>query len=72
MIRRFLSYYRPHKKILVLDMLASLSVALLGIIYPVVTRNMLNDLIPNQKYRLIIISGVSLFVLYFIRMLLNY
>lgn len=72
MFKRFLSYYKPHKKILVLDMLASLSVALLGILYPIVTRTMLNGLIPNRQYNLIIIAGVSLFVLYFIRMLLNY
>lgn len=72
MFKRFLSYYKPHKKILVLDMLTSLSVALLGILYPIVTRTMLNDLIPNKQYRLIILAGVSLFVLYFIRMLLNY
>lgn len=72
MFKKFLSYYKPHKKILVLDMLASLSVALLGILYPIVTRTMLNDLIPNRQYTLIIISGVTLFVLYFIRMLLNY
>ncbi len=72
MFKRFLSYYKPHKKLFVLDMLASLSVALLGILYPIVTRTMLNDLIPNREYRMIIIAGVSLFVLYFIRMLLNY
>ena len=72
MFKRFLSYYKPHKKIFVLDMLASLSVALLGILYPIVTRTMLNDLIPNRQYTHIIIAGVSLFVLYFIRMLLNY
>ena len=72
MFKRFLSYYKPHKKLFVLDMIASLSVALLGILYPIVTRTMLNDLIPNRQYRMIIIAGVSLFVLYFIRMLLNY
>jgi len=72
LFKRFLSYYKPHKKLFVLDMLASLSVALLGILYPIVTRTMLNDLIPNRQYRMIIIAGVSLFVLYFIRMLLNY
>ena len=72
MFKRLLSYYKPHKKLFVLDMLASLSVALLGILYPIVTRTMLNDLIPNRQYRMIIIAGASLFVLYFIRMLLNY
>ena len=72
MIKRFISYYRPHKKIFILDMLASLLVSLVGILYPMVTRTMLNDLIPNQKYRLIILFGASLFVLYAVRMGLNY
>ena len=30
MLKRFLSYYKQHRKIFVLDMLASLAVALLG------------------------------------------
>jgi len=53
-------------------MLASLLVAMLGIIYPIVTRTMLNDYIPGKKYDLIIFSGVVLLVLYVIRMLLNF
>ena len=72
MLRRFLKYYKPHKRIFILDMLASLLVAMLGIIYPIVTRTMLNDYILQQKYDLIIISGVILLVLYFVRMLLNF
>ena len=54
MLKRFLKYYKPHKKIFILDMLASLLVALLGIIYPIVTRTMLNDYIPEKKYDLIV------------------
>ena len=72
MLKRFLAYYKPHKKIFTLDMLASLLVSLVGIIYPMVTRTMLNDLIPNRNYRMIIIFGVSLFLLYAVRMGLNY
>ncbi len=72
MLKRFLGYYKPHKKIFALDMLASLLVSLAGIVYPIVTRTMLNDLIPNRNYKMIIIFGVALLVIYFIRMLLNY
>jgi len=72
MLKRFLSYYRPHKLIFSLDMIASLVVALIGILYPIITRTMLNDLIPNKNYRMIVILGSSLFLLYFVRMLLNY
>ncbi len=72
MLKRFLSYYKPHKKIFALDMLASLAVALIGVLYPMVTRTMLNDLIPNQKYRMVVIFGCGLLLLYFVRMLLNF
>ncbi len=72
MLKRFISYYKPHKKIFFLDMLASFFVSLIGIVYPIVTRTMLNDLIPERKYRLIIIFGVLLLALYALRMFLNY
>ena len=49
MLKRFVAYYKPHMKIFTLDMLASLTIALIGIVYPIITRTMLNDLIPNQQ-----------------------
>ena len=55
-----------------LDMLAALIVAAVGIFYPIVTRVMLNELIPERKYKEIIFFGSVLLVLYIIRMLLNY
>lgn len=72
MLKRFLSYYKPHKKIFILDMCASLTVSIIGILYPIITRSMINDLIPNQKYDILILSGVALLVVYLVRMLLNY
>ena len=72
MFKRFVAYYKPHKKIFMLDMGASLIVALIGVIYPMVTRTMLNDLIPNRNYSMIVIFGVTLLLLYFVRMLLNF
>ena len=72
MLKRFLHYYKPHKKLFALDMVASLLVALIAILYPMVTRTMLNDLIPNKNYRMIVIFGLGLLLLYFVRMLLNY
>ena len=72
MLKRFVSYYRPHKLIFTLDMLASLLVALVGIVYPIITREMLNDLIPNKQYRMIVYAGIGLLILYIVRMLLNF
>ncbi|MBQ2865773.1 MAG: ABC transporter ATP-binding protein [Clostridia bacterium] len=72
MLKRFLSYYKPHKKVFALDMLASFFVSIIAVGYPIVTRNMLNDFIPNKRYSLIVLFGVSLLLLYVVRMLLNY
>ena len=72
MLKRFISYYKPHRLIFSLDMIASLAVALIGILYPIVTRHMLNDLIPNKNYRMIVLAGILLLAIYLIRMLLNY
>ena len=72
MLKRFLKYYKPHKKIFALDMLASFSISVIGIVYPIITRTMLNNLIPGRKYYLIIAAGVLLLSLYFVRMLLMY
>ncbi len=72
MLKRFLSYYKPHKKILILDLLASFLVSLIGVAYPVVTREMLGDLIPNRKYMAVVMAGLTLLLLYICRMLLDY
>ena len=72
LIRRFIKYYKPHTKIFILDMLAAFFVAVIGMCYPIITRYMLNDFIPNQKLDLVIICGISLLVVYLIRMLLRY
>ena len=40
MLKRFIAYYRPHKKLLVMDLLASLLISLIGMVYPVVTNRM--------------------------------
>ena len=72
MLKRFLSYYKPHKKLLTLDMLAALLISVSGMIYPIVTRKMLNEYIPEKMYSAIVIAGVVVLVLYILRFLLRY
>ena len=72
LLRRFLAYYKPHKRLFAMDMCASLLVALAGIVYPVITRRMLNDLIPNRQYTQVLIFGLTLLAIYLAKMFLNY
>jgi ATP-binding cassette subfamily B protein len=72
LIRRFIAYYRPHKKLFAMDMGAALLVAVIGVVYPIITRTMLNTLIPERQYTLILVYGLTLLALYFVKMCLNY
>lgn len=78
MLKRFIAYYGPHKKLFTLDMLASLLISVIGLCYPIITRKMLNEWVGSEELgldpmpNLIIIGGIVVFVLYFLRMLLRY
>ena len=72
MLKRFINYYKPHKKMLALDMLASLLISVIGMVYPIVTRNMLNIYIKNKMYSTIVWAGVAVLALYALRMFLRY
>ncbi len=72
MLKRFIAYYKPHRKLFILDMLASVLISLIGMVYPIVTRNMLNDYIPNKIYSSIVIAGIVVLGLYIARMLLRF
>ena len=72
MLKRFLVYYKPHKKLLCLDLAASLLISLIGMVYPVVTNKMLNEYIPNKMYTTVITAGGVVLALYVLRLLLRY
>ena len=72
MFKKFIAYYKPHKKLFFLDMSASFLVSVIGIVYPIVTRSMLNEYVPEQNYQMIVLAGLGLLTLYFVRMLLRY
>ena len=72
MLKRFISYYKPYKKLLILDMIAALLISVTGMIYPIITRTMLNDYFQNGLYKEIVIAGCIVLALYIIRMFLRY
>ena len=72
LLKRFIAYYRPHRKMLALDLGAAFLISATGMVYPVVTNRMLNDYIPNRMYRTIVIAGAVVLALYVIRFMLRY
>lgn len=72
MIKRFISYYKPHKKLFILDMFCAFLVAAMDLVFPMLTSFLLKDAIPNKKLRVIIIFTLVLALLYVIKMVANY
>lgn len=46
----FLSYYKPHLKLFILDMLCALGIALVDLAFPAVSRTALNELLPQSLF----------------------
>lgn len=72
MIRKFIKYYKNHMFLFSLDLFCALLIALTDLIFPMVTRRFINDIIPNNKIELLFKLGIILLFLYIIRMILEY
>lgn len=72
MLKRFIAYYKPHRLLFTFDMLASLAVAAIAILYPMITRTMLNTYIPEQNIKMVAVCGAVLLGVYLFRMALSY
>ena len=72
MIRKFVRYYGPHKKLFAADMLCAFLVAVCNMFYPMITRNIISDMIPNRNLRLMSFWFVALLGIYVLKYFLNY
>ncbi|SCK01051.1 Putative multidrug export ATP-binding/permease protein SAV1866 [uncultured Eubacterium sp.] len=72
MIRKFARFYKPHKKLFILDMVCAFIVACCDLFYPVIAKNIINDYVPNQNIRLFVTWAVVLLGIYILKALLNY
>ena len=72
MIRRFISYYKPHRALFALDMFCALLMAVCDLFYPIIAKDIINDYVPNQNIKLLIIWGAALLGIYLLKWLLNF
>ena len=72
MIKDFARYYKPYKGLFIADMICAFLTSLCDLIYPMITRIMINDYIPNRMIKRLVIVGVVLLAVYIIKMALNY
>ena len=67
LVKKFVKYYKPHKGLFILDMACALGIASLDLIFPIFSRTLINDFIPDRDLRAIIIASLVMFVLYILK-----
>ncbi len=72
MIKEFVKYYKPHKKLFAIDMFCAFLVSICDLFYPMITRNIINDYVPNQNLRLLVVWSITLIFIYALKLVLNY
>lgn len=72
MLKKFISYYRPYKKLFLLDLSCAFLIASIDLAFPLIARQFINDIIPNGKLRIFYIFIIALLILAVVRAVLNY
>ncbi|MBQ8319666.1 MAG: ABC transporter ATP-binding protein [Clostridia bacterium] len=71
-LKRFFSYYKPHRKLFLFDLVCSFLISAGNMFYPMIARGLMNDFIPNKNLQMIVIWAVALAVIYIVKSMLTY
>ena len=68
----FLSFFKPHRRLFALDMLCAFAVAAVDLLYPLVSRRALNELLPEKAYSAFFVVMGVVALAYILRSILYY
>lgn len=72
MIRKFFSYYKPHKRLFIIDFSSAVIVAILELAFPIAVQWLIDDLLPDNNWNLIVSVAIILFAVYLLSTFLHY
>jgi ATP-binding cassette, subfamily B, bacterial len=72
MIRRFFTYYRPHRRLFIIDFSSAVIVALLELAFPLAVQWFIDTLLPGGNWNMIVSVSIGLLLLYVISTLLQF
>jgi len=72
MIRKFITYYKPHKSLFILDMICAVTASGLAVLFPFLTRTLLGKALPSENVSWIYKLLTLMFCIYIIKSILMY
>jgi len=70
-IKRFFYYYKPHRKLFIMDLICSFTISACNMFYPMIARAMMNDL-PNRNLTFLITWALVLAAIYALKGVLTF
>lgn len=72
MLKRFISYYKPYKKLFAADLTCAFIVAFCDLFYPTISGDIIDKYIPDRNMRLLVIWSIALLCIFILKAGLNY
>lgn len=72
MLKRFISYYKPHKTLFFIDMFFAFLISIFDLVFPMFTRNMINVIIPDGNMGLLLRWTIIMVFLFILRYISQY
>lgn len=72
MIKKFISYYKPHLKLFSIDMICAFLLAVCNIVYPIIAKLIVDKYSKSNQWQMILILGLVLLIIYIIKAFLNF
>ena len=67
LLRIFISYFRPHWKLFTLDMLCALGIALVDLLFPLVSRTAMYEWLPEKEFGVFFVAMAAVMVMFLVR-----
>ena len=71
-LKKFFSFYKPHKRLFVIDFSSAVFVAILELAFPMAVSWFIDDLLPTNDWDMIVKVSVLLLLVYILSTFLNY
>ena len=72
LLRIFLSYFRPHLRLFLLDMACALTVSVIDLAFPLVTRKALYEFLPDNRWQIFFVVMGIMVLCYVVRSILQF
>lgn len=72
MLKKFFAYYKPHRRLFIIDFTSAVIVAILELAFPVAVQWFIDDLLPGNNWDVIIKVSIALLFIYLLSTFLQY